>query len=71
MHNATDESMAIETDRAKIVRCLERDGWVARHGGKHDVYTNPAKPEVSIVVPRHRTLSGGVARGITKDAGWI
>ena len=63
--------MGIETDRAKIVRRLEREGWVARHGGKHDVYTNPDEPSTSIVVPRHRTLSLGVARGIAKDAGWV
>ena len=53
-----------------IIRRLEREGWVSRHGGKHDVYTNPAKPQTSIAVPRHRTLSPGVARGIAKDAGW-
>ena len=62
--------MTIETDRAKIVRRLEREGWIPRRGGKHDVYTNPAKPQTSIAVPRHRTLSPGVARGIAKDAGW-
>lgn len=62
--------MAVETDRSKIVRRLEREGWNARHGGKHDIYTSVAKPETSITVPRHRTLSPGVARGIARDAGW-
>ena len=62
--------MARETDRATIVRRLKREGWIARHGKKHDVFTNPAKPETSIVVPRHRTLSLGVVHVIVKAAGW-
>ena len=63
--------MAIETNRAKIVRRLEGDGWVlSRHGGRHDVYTNPTRPGVHIAVPRHRTLTPGVAAKIAKDAGW-
>src|SRR5450756_3004744 len=48
---------------------LERDGWVGRHGGDHDVYKHPARPG-RIIVPRHRTLSPGVARAIAKVAGW-
>ncbi len=48
---------------------LERDGWVGRHGGDHDVYKHPAKPG-RIIVPRHRTRSLGVARVIAKVAGW-
>ena len=62
--------MAIETDRGKIVRRLEADGWIGRHGAKHDVFIHPVRPD-RIVVPRHRVLSPGVARGIAKDAGWI
>jgi len=48
---------------------LEREGWQCRHGGGHDVYKHPTRPG-RIVVPRHRTLSPGVAREIAKMAGW-
>lgn len=61
-----------EASRAKILDRLNEDGWIrARHGGEHDVYSHPAKPGVAIVVPRHRTISPGVARQIAKAAGWI
>lgn len=60
----------IETNRTKIVRRLEREGWVLRHGGEHDVYQHAGKPD-PIVVPRHRDISIGVARNIARRAGWI
>jgi predicted RNA binding protein YcfA (HicA-like mRNA interferase family) len=59
-----------ETSRSKVVSRLLRDGWeLARHGSGHDVYRHPAKGVV--IVPRHRTLSPGVARSIAKTAGWL
>jgi predicted RNA binding protein YcfA (HicA-like mRNA interferase family) len=58
-----------ETSRSKVVARLMREGWIERHGGEHDVFKHPAKPG-RIVVPRHRTLSAGVARVIAKQAGW-
>jgi len=51
-------------------RMMEMKVWVGRHGGDHDVYKHPARPG-RIVVPRHRTLSLGVARVIAKVAGWL
>jgi predicted RNA binding protein YcfA (HicA-like mRNA interferase family) len=61
---------AIETNRAKIVRRLEQEGWrLARNGAEHDIYDHPVKTGV-LSVPRHRELSPGVARQITKVAGW-
>jgi predicted RNA binding protein YcfA (HicA-like mRNA interferase family) len=60
---------APETDRGKVAARLGREGWVVRHGGAHDVFKNPARPG-RIVVPRHRTLSIGVARIVAKQAGW-
>jgi predicted RNA binding protein YcfA (HicA-like mRNA interferase family) len=60
----------IEISRAKIVRRLEREGWVlARAGAEHDLFKRPGQPG-TIVVPRHRALSIGVARQIAKTAGW-
>lgn len=60
-----------ETNRAKVLKRLIGEGWeLARHGAGHDVYRHARKPGV-IVLPRHRTLSPGVARSIAKAAGWI
>jgi predicted RNA binding protein YcfA (HicA-like mRNA interferase family) len=59
----------METSRAKIVARLEREGWSNRGGAGHDVYAHPQRPGI-IAVPRHRTLSPGVARAIAKAAGW-
>jgi mRNA interferase HicA len=59
-----------ETNRAKVAARLHREGWeLARHGASHDVFRHPQKPGV-IVLPRHRTLSPGVARSIAKAAEW-
>jgi predicted RNA binding protein YcfA (HicA-like mRNA interferase family) len=58
-----------ETKRTKVAARLKREGWVERHGGDHDVFKHPSRPG-RIVVPRHRTLSPGVARAIARQAGW-
>jgi predicted RNA binding protein YcfA (HicA-like mRNA interferase family) len=60
----------METNRQKIIARLERDGWQNRGGRSHDVFTNPQRLGVAIVVPRHRELSPGVARQIARTAGW-
>ena len=59
-----------ETNRQKVVARLAREDWIERHGGEHDVFKHPTKSG-RIVVPRHRTLSPGVARVIAKQAGWL
>lgn len=61
---------SLEIDRRKVVGRLAGEGWQSRHGGDHDVYKHPGKPG-RIIVPRHRTLSAGVARAIAKAAGWM
>ena len=61
----------VETNTRKIVGRLLGDGWVSIGGGKHDKYEHPERPDVIIVVPRHREQSPGVARSIAKLAGWI
>ena len=61
----------LEFNRQKIAARLMGEGWVCRHGGNHDVYTHPEKPRVIITLPRHRTVSPGVARNTAKAAGWI
>lgn len=54
---------------AKVVRRLEQEGWVNEGGGKHDLFRYPDR-DVVIVLPRHRVLSPGIARGVARIAGW-
>ncbi len=61
---------ALETNRKKVAARLKRDGWVERHGGSHDVFKHPTRTGI-ITLPRHATLSPGVARTIARTAGWI
>ncbi len=59
-----------ETNTRKVVARLEREGWINKGGGNHDIFKHPIK-RGRIVVPRHREVSPGVARSIAKAAGWI
>ena len=60
----------METRTRRIRERLEREGWrLARHGGKHDIYSHAGSVEI-IRLPRHRTVSIGVARQIASIAGW-
>lgn len=59
-----------ETNRARVVARLEREGWENVGGTKHDKFHHSEKP-TPVIVPRHRTLTPGVARSIAKAAGWI
>ena len=60
----------METNTRRIIARLKSDGWLGESGGKHDKFTHPDRPDALIVVPRHRTLTSGVARSIAKMAGW-
>lgn len=60
-----------ENSTSKVIARLKRDGWIGRHGSRHDVFKHPDRPGIYIIVPRHRTLSPGVARDIAETAGWI
>ena len=60
----------LETNRRRIQRRLEREGWyLARHGANHDLYEHPER-QVVIALPRHRTVSSSVAHAIARAAGW-
>lgn len=61
--------MLVETNTAKVMARLKKDGWVAAGGSKHDKFVNASGTQ-TIIIPRHRTLSIGVARIIAKQAGW-
>jgi len=57
-----------ETDASKIIARLEREGWENIGGTKH---TKFRKAEAgTIMVPRHRSVTPGVAQSIAKAAGW-
>ena len=61
--------MEAETNTRKVIQMLKSEGWVLVGGGGHDKYEHPTKPGM-VMVPRHKTLSPGVARQIAKLAGW-
>jgi predicted RNA binding protein YcfA (HicA-like mRNA interferase family) len=63
--------MGIETNTRKIVARLRREGWCKVQSGRHDKFEHPDRPDLTLIVPRHRELSPGVARDIAKKAGWI
>lgn len=65
------EMAKVETDWAKILARLRREGWVAEAGSKHDKLGHPGFRGVKIMMPRHKALTQGVARSIAKAAGWI
>ena len=60
----------VETSRNKIVARLLRDGWDLEGGAKHDKFAHSDRPGLKIMVPRHKTLTPGVARNIAAAAGW-
>lgn len=62
--------MKTATSRSRIVARLESDGWVSEGGAKHDKFAHPDRPGLKVMVPRHKTLSPGVARNIARAAGW-
>jgi predicted RNA binding protein YcfA (HicA-like mRNA interferase family) len=61
----------VETNTRKIIARLLQDGWLDVGGTKHDKFEHPQRPDVMLIVPRHREQSPGVARSIARLAGWI
>ena len=61
--------MQHETSTAKIVARLKQEGWIEAGGSKHAKFVD-ADNARTIIVPRHRTVSVGVARAIARQAGW-
>lgn len=61
----------IEVDTRKIIARLRREGWVDVGGTKHDIFENEKFPDRTLIVPRHKQQSPGVARSIAKSADWI
>jgi predicted RNA binding protein YcfA (HicA-like mRNA interferase family) len=60
-----------ELETRKILARLRKDGWIGVGGSKHDKFEHVGRPDVLIIVPRHKQQSLGVARSIARLAGWI
>lgn len=60
----------VETNRSKVVARLLRENRVLEGGAKHDKFSHADKPGLKIMVPRHKTLTPGVAHNIADAAGW-
>ena len=59
-----------ERPTSKIKRRLEKGGrYLARHGSSHHIYRHQ-HIRGTIPLPRHRTVSSGVARSIANKAQW-
>ena len=54
--------------RAPVKKLLETGCILARHGRKHDWYTNP-ETKASQPVPRHNELNERLAKHIIKELG--
>jgi predicted RNA binding protein YcfA (HicA-like mRNA interferase family) len=55
--------------RAELIRDLEKAGCVLlRHGGRHDIYFNPASGKKQ-PVPRHADIDENLVRHIKKYLG--
>ena len=60
--------MRHETNTRKIIARLLREGWINTGGGRHDKFVKTG--HVSILVPRHASVTPGVALSIARGAGW-
>jgi predicted RNA binding protein YcfA (HicA-like mRNA interferase family) len=60
--------MQHETNTARIMAGLEKDGWENVGGTKHAKFRKSG--HLPIMVPRHRTVTPGVAQSIARAAGW-
>ena len=60
-----------ETNTKRVTDRLNRDGWFSEGGANHEKFAHPERPGIKIMVPRHRTLTPGVARSIARAAGWM
>ena len=57
--------------RRDLIRRLEEAGCeFVRHGGRHDIYRNPATGQ-SAPVPRHREVGESLARQIERQLGVV
>ncbi|MEQ1901923.1 MAG: type II toxin-antitoxin system HicA family toxin [Devosia sp.] len=60
--------MQHETNTSKIIARLKREGWEDVGGSKHTKLRKAGQS--AIMVPRHKTVTPGVAASIAKAVGW-
>jgi predicted RNA binding protein YcfA (HicA-like mRNA interferase family) len=58
--------MGNETNTPKVIARLEREGWQMLHGGRHDKFEHPSRPEITLIVPRNRELSPALRATLQK-----
>jgi predicted RNA binding protein YcfA (HicA-like mRNA interferase family) len=62
----------IERNSRKIVKRLEKEGWVcARISGSHHIFKHEDGSHLITVPHPKRDLPVGTARAIAKEAGWL
>ena len=60
-----------ETSTKRVTDRLRQNGWFSEGCTNHEKFAHPERPGIKIMVPRHRTLTPGVARSIARAAGWL
>lgn len=68
--SGADPVPKVETNTKRIIARLVAEGWMVEGGSRHTKLGHPGRAE-KIMVPRHRTVSEGVARQVARAAGWI
>lgn len=51
--------------KKELEKKLKKAGWLARHGGNHDIWTNGT---ITNQVPRHPEVNELLAKSIIKEA---
>lgn len=69
MGGAVAGPLPVVTGR-RLLRALEKDGWVATRKGDHLIFTHPMKPGI-VPVPNHPSaeVDRGTLRSIINQAG--
>jgi predicted RNA binding protein YcfA (HicA-like mRNA interferase family) len=68
---ALDKRGFMEKSSRKLIKMLERDGWVLdRVNGDHHTFKHPARQEIITVTHPRRDLPIGLVRRIYKLARW-
>lgn len=61
----------MEKNSRKLIKMLERDGWVCeRVNGDHHTFKHPEKVQIITITHPRRDLPVGLVRKIYKLAGW-
>lgn len=62
---------AVERNSRKLIRMLEKDGWVLdRVRGDHQTFKHPARDAIITVTHPRKDLPTGLVRRLYRLAGW-